>query len=187
MRGGLSGFLIFLTCIALGVAAIGGVNSVARVDSAGVANEGQSLLGGDLRFELVQREASAAEKAFFESLGTVAEDRLDALDGAAGRRLRPGAGRAEGRRCRLSAVRRAGDDARRAAPELLAERGGVFGAVAPDTLFERLGLSVGDQVKVGSATFQLRACSTRSPTRPPTASASRRGCWSRSTPCARPG
>ena len=30
MRSGLSGFLIFLTCIALGVAAIGGVNSVAR-------------------------------------------------------------------------------------------------------------------------------------------------------------
>src|SRR6266404_1047238 len=30
MRGGLSGFLIFLACIALGVAAIGGVNSVAQ-------------------------------------------------------------------------------------------------------------------------------------------------------------
>jgi len=73
MRGGLSGFLIFLTCIALGVAAIGGVNSVARSISAGVANEGQSLLGGDLRFELVQREANAAEKAFLESLGAVAE------------------------------------------------------------------------------------------------------------------
>ena len=60
MRGGLSGFLIFLTCIALGVAAIGGVNSVARSITAGVANEGQSLLGGDLRFELVQREANEA-------------------------------------------------------------------------------------------------------------------------------
>ena len=35
MRGGLSGFLIFLTCIALGVAAIGGVNSVARSITAG--------------------------------------------------------------------------------------------------------------------------------------------------------
>ena len=38
MRGGLSGFLIFVTCIALGVAAIGGVNSVARAIGAGVAN-----------------------------------------------------------------------------------------------------------------------------------------------------
>src|SRR6478735_9127807 len=42
MRGGLSGFLIFLACIALGVAAIGGVNSVARSISAGVADQGQT-------------------------------------------------------------------------------------------------------------------------------------------------
>ena len=56
--------MIFLTCIALGVAAIGGVNSVARSITAGVANEGQSLLGGDLRFELVQREASEPERRF---------------------------------------------------------------------------------------------------------------------------
>ncbi|HTV70544.1 MAG TPA: ABC transporter permease, partial [Rhizobiaceae bacterium] len=72
MRGGLRGFLIFLTCIALGVAAIGGVNSVARAISAGVANEGQTLLGGDLRFELNQREATEAERAFLDELGTVA-------------------------------------------------------------------------------------------------------------------
>src|SRR6476660_5065976 len=73
MRGGLSGFLIFLTCIALGVAAIGGVNSVARTISAGVANEGQSLLGGDLRFEMVQREATAAEKTYLQNLGAASE------------------------------------------------------------------------------------------------------------------
>src|SRR3954462_1219369 len=73
MRGGLSGFLIFLTCIALGVAAIGGVNSVARSITAGLSNEGQSLLGGDLRFELVQREASSAEKTFLIGLGAITE------------------------------------------------------------------------------------------------------------------
>ena len=72
MRGGLSGFLIFLTCIALGVAAIGGVNSVARSITAGVAEEGQSLLGGDIRFELNQRQATDAERAFLEGLGTLA-------------------------------------------------------------------------------------------------------------------
>ena len=73
MRGGLSGFLIFVTCIALGVAAIGGVNSVARAITAGVATQGQTLLGGDLRFELNQREASAEETRFLESLGDVAK------------------------------------------------------------------------------------------------------------------
>ena len=39
MRGGLAGFLIFITCIALGVAAIGGVNSVARAISEAVADQ----------------------------------------------------------------------------------------------------------------------------------------------------
>src|SRR5690606_39181377 len=47
MRGGLSGFFVFLACIALGVASIGGVNSVARAIAAGVAGQGQVLLGGD--------------------------------------------------------------------------------------------------------------------------------------------
>ncbi|PZN51412.1 MAG: glycosyl transferase family 1, partial [Proteobacteria bacterium] len=71
MRGGLSGFFVFLACIALGVAAIGGVNSVARAIAAGVAGQGQVLLGGDLRFELNQREATPQELAFLENLGTV--------------------------------------------------------------------------------------------------------------------
>ncbi|RUX15495.1 ABC transporter permease, partial [Mesorhizobium sp. M2A.F.Ca.ET.042.01.1.1] len=71
MRGGLSGFMIFLACIALGVAAIGGVNSVAQAISAGVANQGQTLLGGDLRFQVNQRSASDVELGFIRSLGTV--------------------------------------------------------------------------------------------------------------------
>src|SRR5262245_21010387 len=73
MRGGLSGFLIFLTCIALGVAAIGGVNSVARAIAEGVANDGQALLGGDLRFEMVQRQPTEAESKYLRGLGEVAQ------------------------------------------------------------------------------------------------------------------
>src|SRR5687768_4562057 len=72
MRGGLSGFLIFIACIALGVAAIGGVNSVARAITTGVESQGQALLGGDIRFQLVHRELDEREQAFLDSLGTVA-------------------------------------------------------------------------------------------------------------------
>src|SRR5690606_23041940 len=61
MRGGLSGFFVFLACIALGVAAIGGVNSVARAISSAVETQGQELLAADIRFELEQREATEAE------------------------------------------------------------------------------------------------------------------------------
>jgi putative ABC transport system permease protein len=71
MRGGLSGFMIFLACIALGVAAIGGVNSVAQAITAGVADQGQTLLGGDLRFQINQRDTTPAESAFLNGLGAV--------------------------------------------------------------------------------------------------------------------
>jgi putative ABC transport system permease protein len=157
MRGGLSGFLIFLTCIALGVAAIGGVNSVARAIGEGVANQGQSLLGGDLRFEIVQREATDAEKRFLGGLGQLSQ----AISTRSMARLADGSDQAL---VELKAVDQAYPlygalETTPAEPlaELLAERSSVFGAVAPDILLERLHLRVGDQVKVGSATVQIRA------------------------------
>ncbi|WAX96128.1 ABC transporter permease [Aminobacter sp. NyZ550] len=157
MRGGLRGFLIFLTCIALGVAAIGGVNSVARAITAGVASEGQALLGGDIRFQLIQREATDKEKTFLESLGTVSHN--------AGMRSMA---RLEDGSDQSLVEAKAVDDAyplygqlvtEPALPraELFAERSGIFGAVAPDLLFERLNLKLGDRIKLGSATFELRA------------------------------
>lgn len=48
LRGGLKGFRIFIACIALGVMAIVGVGSSARVLSESIAREGQRILGGDV-------------------------------------------------------------------------------------------------------------------------------------------
>ena len=157
MRGGLSGFLIFITCIALGVAAIGGVNSVARAITAGVAEEGQTLLGGDLRFELNQRQADAKEQAFLGSLGVVAESasmrsmaRLqDASDQAlVEMKAVDAAYPLYGTLVTEPALTRI---------DLFGERNGIHGAAAPDLLFERLGLGLGSRIKLGSATFELRA------------------------------
>ena len=41
--------------------------------------------------------------------------------------------------------------------ELFGERNGVFGAAAADLLFERLGIAPGQRIKLGTATFELRA------------------------------
>ena len=157
MRGGLSGFLIFLTCIALGVAAIGGVNSVARSITSGVANEGQTLLGGDIRFELVHRQTSDAEATFLQSLGKVAqsanmrsmarlEDGSDqtlvevkAVDG-----LYPLYGT-------LATTPSLDHEA------LFGRQNGAFGAAAPQLLFDRLGLEPGSRLKLGGEVFELRA------------------------------
>ncbi|RVD56625.1 ABC transporter permease [Mesorhizobium sp. M2D.F.Ca.ET.185.01.1.1] len=157
MRGGLSGFMIFLACIALGVAAIGGVNSVAQAISAGVANQGQTLLGGDLRFQINQRSASNAELGFIRGLGTVSQ--TSGMRSMA--RLEDGSDQA-------LVEAKAVDDAYPlygaletdpALPkeQLFGERSGVFGAAAPDLLFERLNLHIGDRLKLGSAIFELRA------------------------------
>ena len=54
-RGGLSGFRIFLACIALGTAASGAANTVADGIGKSISAQGQSILGGDIGFELVQR------------------------------------------------------------------------------------------------------------------------------------
>ncbi len=187
MRGGLSGFLIFIACIALGVGAIGGVGSVARAIEAGVANQGQTLLGGDMRFELNQREASAPERAFLDDLGQVAvsagmrsmarlEDGSDqalveakAVDGA------------------YPLFGELATEPKLPPDQLFAERDGVFGAAAPDILFDRLGLSVGGRILLG--TSDLRAArQNRSPSRTPspTVLASRPGCCFRWMGCARP-
>ncbi|MEH6725905.1 MAG: ABC transporter permease, partial [Hyphomicrobiales bacterium] len=71
LRGGLKGFYIFLACLALGVTAIAGVGSVSRSLSEGISQGGSTILGGDISFELVHREASAEELAYIEALGDV--------------------------------------------------------------------------------------------------------------------
>jgi putative ABC transport system permease protein len=157
MRGGLSGFMIFLTCIALGVAAIGGVNSVARAITAGVANEGQTLLGGDIRFELNQREMTETERSFVTRLGTLAESA----------NMRSMARLEDGSDQSLAEVK-AVDNAyplygalvtepALSRADLFDEKAGAFGAAAPDIFFERMRIKLGDRIKLGSATFELRA------------------------------
>ncbi|MEL6967651.1 MAG: hypothetical protein AAGM04_09760, partial [Pseudomonadota bacterium] len=42
LRGGLSGFYVFLACIALGVGAISGVNAVALSITQGISEEGRT-------------------------------------------------------------------------------------------------------------------------------------------------
>ncbi|MCF3932284.1 FtsX-like permease family protein [Acuticoccus sp. M5D2P5] len=71
MRGGLRGFYIFIACIALGTGTIAAVNSLASGLSEGIRAEGQSLLGGDVAFSLIHRQATPEERDFLERQGRV--------------------------------------------------------------------------------------------------------------------
>ena len=71
LRGGLAGLRIFLACIALGVATIVGVNSLARSLDDGLSRDGRAILGGDASFSLIHRELSDAERAFLSVRGVL--------------------------------------------------------------------------------------------------------------------
>ena len=71
MRGGLSGFTVFIACIALGVAAIVAVGSLARGLTEGLAEQGRVIIGGDAAFTTLYRELSPEERQFFEARGSL--------------------------------------------------------------------------------------------------------------------
>src|SRR5882757_6385729 len=71
LRGGLRGFYVFIACIALGSMAIAGVGSLAASLGEGLAREGRVILGGDLAFTLIQREAAPNELAFLKNHGAL--------------------------------------------------------------------------------------------------------------------
>ena len=156
LRGGLRGFYVFIACIALGVMAIAGVGSVAASLSEGLAREGRTLLGGDVAFSLIQREAKPDEVAFLRSRGEV----------SVAATMRAMARASDGRLAlvELKAVDGAypmlGEltlEPEMPVAELLAERDGTFGAAADSTLLARLDLKIGDRLTVGGASFQIRS------------------------------
>ena len=71
LRLGWSGFAIFVACIALGVAAIAGIGSLAGALETGLARQGQVILGGDITLGLVHRQANAQQRGYMRKLGAV--------------------------------------------------------------------------------------------------------------------
>jgi putative ABC transport system permease protein len=166
LRGGLGGFAIFLACIAVGVAAITGVGSVAQSLRDGLAREGRAILGGDIAFDLAQREATDAERGFLAAHG-----RLSSVGLMRAMARRDGGG--GGRQAVMVEIKAVDGlyplaGAARLEPALpladaLAESDGVFGVAADPVLLTRLGLAIGDVFSIGDGRYRLRALLTREP------------------------
>jgi putative ABC transport system permease protein len=156
LRGGLRGFYVFLACIALGVAAIAGVGSVTRVMADAIAREGSAILGGDIAFTLVQRQATPAERQFLAGGGTVSE--TAALTALARTHDESDAALVEIKAADdlyplYGVVTLKGGGTPR--DHLVRRSDGAYGAVVEETLLVRLGLRLGDQVRVGNALIAL--------------------------------
>ena len=156
LRGGLEGLRVFLICIALGVAAIVAVNSLARALGDGLARDGRTILGGDASFSLIHRELSPEERAFLQSRGelsTIATMRAMARNGAG-----------EAALVEVKAVDeswpRLGQavfEPAMAAGAALARREDRYGAAVEQALLDRLDLKIGDTFDLGAARFEIRA------------------------------
>jgi putative ABC transport system permease protein len=156
LRGGLHGFRIFLACIALGVAAIVGVNATSRGLSDSLADEGRRILGGDVSFSLIQRQANPQELQWLRSQGDVSsiatmramarisEGTSSLVEIKAVDATYPSIGAVE-------------TDSTQPITELLAKRGDVYGVVADEALQARFNVKPGDRLSIGDAQFEFRA------------------------------
>jgi putative ABC transport system permease protein len=145
LRGGGRGLVLLALCLFLGTAALAGIGSLSASMMAALDAQGRTLLGGDLEMQVSQRRASVEETASFAAAGRTSETvsmraMAQANAQAALVELRgvddawPLVGR-----FRLSAGRR---------PH------GSEVAIAP-VLAERLGVRVGDRVRIGMATLTV--------------------------------
>jgi putative ABC transport system permease protein len=161
LRGGVKGFRIFLLCLALGVAAIAGVGSLSAALVAGLAADGQKLLGGDIDLRLSHREVTPTQRIWLAGNGTLSTVlEMRAMAHASGKRA-------------LIEIKAIDDayplyGAMRLAPagdpqDLVALRDGRWGALLDPAVLRRLGLQIGDSFRVGEATYEIRAAIEHEP------------------------
>ena len=177
LRGGVRGFRIFLACLALGVAAIAGIGSLGMAVREGLRADAQKILGGDVAVRLIHREANPAERAWLERNATVSQAAdMRAMAYTAGGAA--GSGVAQRRRVlvELKGVDglwplygSAGVDGTPAGHDrlaaLLAARSGAYGALVDPALPVRLGVAVGDRLRIGGQSFEIRGLLTGEPDR----------------------
>jgi putative ABC transport system permease protein len=163
LRGGIQGLGVFLGCLVLGVTAIAAIGSIAASVTAAIKADARDLLGGDAEARLAYRPADPKEREFLEQSGSVSEIAT------------------------MRAMARTEDGTRRSLIELkavdaayplygavdlspaqsldlaLAARDGSYGAAVDSAILGRLGLAIGDRMRIGEAVLQIRATIVREP------------------------
>jgi putative ABC transport system permease protein len=163
LRHGLRGFGIFLACLTLGVAAIAGVGSLAAAVDAGLKTDARVVLGGDAEFHLINREATPEQRAAISHGGAVSETaqmRAMARTPDGDRRSLVELKAVDGAYPLYGAVTL---DPAQNLPQALGEIDGHWGAVVDPALLARLGVKLGDTIRIGDGDFVIRAALTREP------------------------
>lgn len=159
LRHGYRHFAVFVLCIMLGVGVMATVSSLAGVVERSLANEAQSLLGGDAEVEIRGVAANAQEKAHLATLGAMSHistvramvqhnGQPTLVEVKAVDRAYPLMGRVELHEAMPLEAALAGD-----------------GVVVDQTLLVQLGIAVGEQVQIGKGHYTIRATLKREPDR----------------------
>lgn len=160
LRGGMAGLPILVACLALGVAAVGGIGSLSAAIGDAFAVNARAMLGGDVSIRRTYQALDAAARQR-------AVERAEAFSESAQMRAMASAG-GERTLVELKAVDGAYPlygEMELAPAQPLATALVDGGAVADRTLLDRLGLAVGDPIAVGDAFFVVRAAIDREPDR----------------------
>ena len=167
LRGGLQGFRVFLICLTLGVAAIAGVGSVSESVTGGIERDARSLLGGDISLRLLHRPITAEQRGYISDRGDLSEViEMRAMARSAGDRA------AKRSLVELKAVDGAyplvgtlETDSGEELGAVLARRDGLWGAAVEQALLAKLGLEIGDELRIGEGTFRINSAIKREPDR----------------------
>ena len=162
LRGGVKGFRVFLACLALGVAAVAAVGSVKLAISEGLAREGRAILGGDAELTFTYRFPTPEERAWMDGAATAVSETVEfrsmvvadsPLTGQTERGLTQ-AQAVDGAYPLVGAVTL---DPAIPLDDALGQRDGRWGVALEPLLIERLGVSIGDTVRLGANSYELRA------------------------------
>jgi len=161
LRGGLRRFGVFLTCLALGVAAVAAVGEVAAIVDHSLRADAKAIAGGDISVTRSHLELDAEALQWLEERGEVAHMvRLRTM----ARAVDPTPDSQRSMLTELKAVGpkyplygevrlASGDDFHQA----LQHDGDTWGAVADERVLARLGVEVGDELRIGKARMRISA------------------------------
>lgn len=152
MRSGLRGFMLFLGCLTLGVAAIAASGTINGAVQNGIDADARNLLGGDMQLRLSWREATPEEIKTVKSLGkTTHISYLRTM--------------LKARKSGLAELKAVDENyplggkvvisENLPLSEALREKGGIFGAAADRSLLVKLGAKRGDVLSVGKAKIRI--------------------------------
>jgi putative ABC transport system permease protein len=162
LRGGARGLRIVLLCLALGVAAIAAVGTLRSATEAGLAADGARILGGDIEVEVPYRPMPAEARAWVAARGGALSEVVEMR----GMAVAPGGERTL---VELKAVDGAyplyGELVLDPPDATLATRGDRHGVAVERAVAERLGVAPGTTLRIGDATFELRAVIATEPDR----------------------